>query len=97
MSDKKREDRKAATPPVDNPEWTDEDFARAKPASEVLGKEAATLLVRKRGRPAKLPEERKKQLTLRLSPDLRTAMRSSGAGWMNRAEKALRREFLKRA
>lgn len=97
MSDQKRKGRKADKLAVDNPEWTEEDFARARPASEVLGKEAATLLVRKRGRPAKSPEERKTQLTLRLSPDLRTAMRSSGAGWMNRAEKALRREFLKRA
>lgn len=97
MGNEKRKGRKSATPLVDNPEWTEDDFARARPASEVLGKEAATLLVRKRGRPAKPPEERKKQLTLRLSPDLRTAMRSSGTGWMNRAEKALRREFLKRA
>jgi len=93
MNEKRQE---AGTPHVDNPEWTAEDFARAKPASEVLGKEAAALLVRKRGRPAKPVEERKKQLTLRISPDLRTAMRSSGTGWMNRAEKALRREFLKR-
>lgn len=97
MSDEERKGRKAATLSDDNPEWTEEDFARAKPATEVLGNEVATLLVRKRGRPAKSPEERKKQLTLRLSPDLRTAMRSSGTGWMNRAEKALRREFLKRA
>lgn len=96
MSDEKREGRTAVVSPVDNPEWTEEDFARAKPASEVLGKEAAALLVRKRGRPTKPPGERKKQLTLRISPDLRTAMRSSGIGWMNRAEKALRREFLKR-
>ena len=78
MSDEKLKGRKTAAPPVDNPEWTEEDFARAKPASEVIGKEAAALLVRKRGRPPKLPEpeERKKQLTLRLSPDLRAAVRN---------------------
>ena len=96
MSDENPKGRKPIKPSDENPEWTEEDFARAKPASEVLGKEAA-ILIRKRGRPAKPPEERKKQLTLRISPDLRTAMRSSGAGWMSRAEKALRREFLKRA
>lgn len=97
MSDDKRQRRKAATPPDDNRGWAEEDVARAGSTSEVLGKQVATLFVRKRGRPAKPPEERKKQLTLRLSPDLRTAMRSSGTGWMNRAEKALRREFLNQA
>lgn len=30
----------------DNPEWTEEDFARARPASEVHGPEILTLLVR---------------------------------------------------
>lgn len=96
MNDEKAKGHKRIKPPADNPEWTEEDFSRARPASEVLGKEAAALLIRKRGRPAKPPEERKKQLALRISPDLRTAMRSSGTGWMSSAEKALRREFLKR-
>lgn len=97
MNGVKHRDHKPVEPDDDNPEWTDEDFARARPASEVLGHEIAAMLIRKRGRPAKPPEERKKQLTLRIAPDLRNAMRASGAGWMSRAEKALRREFLKRA
>jgi len=33
----------------ENPEWTDEMVARAKPASEVVGPEAAAALTRKRG------------------------------------------------
>ena len=32
----------------DNPEWTEADFARARPAGEIIGEEAARLLVRKR-------------------------------------------------
>lgn len=78
----------------DNPEWTESDFKRARPASEVLGPDAAAALVRVRGRPAKAPEERKRQVTLRLSPDLLEEMRSSGAGWQARAEAILRREFI---
>ncbi len=97
MNGVKNRDLKPVNPDDENPEWTNEDIARAKPASEILGHEVAATLIRKRGRPAKPPEEHKKQLTLRIAPELRNAMRASGAGWMSRAEKALRREFLKRA
>lgn len=30
----------------DNPEWTDDDFKRAKPTEQVVGKEAASILTR---------------------------------------------------
>lgn len=36
----------------DIPEWTDENFARARPASEIMPPEVMALLVRPRGRPA---------------------------------------------
>ena len=36
----------------DNPEWTAEDFRRARPANEVLGEEFAAKLVRKPPSPA---------------------------------------------
>ena len=96
MTGDKLRDRKAASIAVDkdNPEWTKADFARAKPASEVLGAKAAALLVRGRGRPAKAPGERKRQVTLRLAPDILEAARASGSGWQVRAEEVLRREFL---
>jgi len=81
----------------DNPVWTKADFARARPASEVHGAEIAAGFIRKRGRPAKPEAERKQQVTLRLSPDVRDAMRSAGPGWMGRAEAVLRREFTNRA
>jgi uncharacterized protein (DUF4415 family) len=75
----------------DNPEWTEEMFARARPASEVHGPELAVAMVRKRGRPALAPEARKQQVTLRLSPEVIEALKATGAGWQTRAEEALRR------
>lgn len=94
MSDEKLRDRRKAAIAEDNPEWTEADFARAKPASEALGPDAAALLVRPRGRPTKAPGERKRQVTMRIAPDLLEEMRSSGPGWQARAEAILRREFI---
>lgn len=79
----------------DNPEWTMDDFARARPASEILGATAAALLVRKGGRPPKPAEQRKQQVTLRLAPDLLTKLRAMGPGWQGKIEAVLRHEFLK--
>jgi uncharacterized protein (DUF4415 family) len=94
MSDEKRRGRKAAIPAKEKTEWTEADFARAKPARELLGRDAAAVLVRPRGRPAKAPDERKRQVTLRLSPDVLNAARATGPGWQTRADAALRREFV---
>lgn len=85
----------------DNPEWTEEDFARARPASEMFGPEVLANLIRGygkpiRGRPIKSPETRKRNVSLRLSPDVLDALRASGPGWQTRAEEMLR-EGLKRA
>jgi uncharacterized protein (DUF4415 family) len=54
-----------------------EDFERMKPA--------------RRGRPRKPTDERKRSVTLRLSPDVIEAYRSSGPGWHRRIDEALRR------
>lgn len=96
MSGDKLRDRKAASiaEDEDNPEWTEADFARARPAGVILPADVAARLVRGRGRPAKAPGERKQRVTLRLAPDLLEAARASGRGWQTRAEEALRREFL---
>lgn len=85
----------------DNPEWTDADFARARPASEIFGPEILDNLVRGRGkpirgRPAKPEGDRKRNVSLRLSPDVLDALRASGPGWQTRAEEMLR-EGLRRA
>ena len=77
-------------PPADfdeNPEWTEEDFAKARPASEVLPPEVAALLVRRRG-PQAAPT--KKAVTLRLDPDVLDKFRATGPGWQSRMNEALR-------
>lgn len=74
----------------DNPEWTKEDFARAKPASEVIGKDAAAALVRKPGRPKLARADRKQQVNMRFSPDLLEGLRNTGPGWQGRIEEVLR-------
>ena len=77
-------------PPPDfdeNPEWTDEMIAEARPASEVLPPEVAALLVRRRG-PQAAPT--KKAVTLRLDPDVLDKFKSTGPGWQSRMNEALR-------
>lgn len=77
----------------ENPEWTTGDLARARPASEIHGHSVTQSLVRKRGRPPKAEGERKKQVTLRLSPDVLTAARKTGPGWQARVDQVLRAAF----
>ena len=77
----------------DNPEWTREDMAKARPAAEVLPRligEKATqeLLRRGRGRPPK--EDRKVNQTLRIDPDVLDAYRQQGKGWQTRINQVLR-------
>jgi uncharacterized protein (DUF4415 family) len=70
----------------DNPEWTKDDFARAKPYSEMFPELAATL--RRRG-PQKTPT--KKAVSIRISPDVLEHYRSTGPGWQSRIDAALRK------
>lgn len=72
----------------ENPEWTEEDFANARPASEVLPPHLAAMLVRRRG-PQQAPT--KKPVTLRLDPDVLEKFRATGPGWQGRMNEALRR------
>ncbi len=86
-------DDRASKPDDDCPELTAEDFARARPASEVLpqliGEEAwQALLQRPRGRPAK--PDRKVNQTLRLDPDVLEAYRRQGPGWQTQINRVLR-------
>ena len=68
----------------DNPEWTANDFAKARPASEVL---PASLMRRVRGR-QKTPT--KERITIRLSRDVVGRFRKGGPGWQSRVDQALR-------
>lgn len=76
----------------DNPEWTAQDMARARPAMDVLpelfGTKAAKTMLRPRGRPR--AEVVKDRITIRLSPDVTAAFRASGEGWQTRMDAALK-------
>jgi uncharacterized protein (DUF4415 family) len=79
----------------ENPVWTEDMHARARPASEVHGAEFTALLIRPRGRPTLAESERKAKVNIRLSPDVVAALRATGAGWQTRADQVLRKAFVK--
>lgn len=77
----------------ENPEWTDEMFASARPARDVLREqfgEAATaeMLKPKGGRPKSASP--KVLLSVRYSPEVVEYFRSTGDGWQSRMDAALR-------
>lgn len=75
----------------ENPEWTVEDFSKARPASEVLPEifpKAVADAMLKRGRPRK--EVTKAPVNIRLSPDVVDAFRATGRGWQTRVDEALK-------
>jgi uncharacterized protein (DUF4415 family) len=80
----------------ENPEWTNEDFKHARPASavlpEIMGKDAADRMLKPRGRPK--ATETKTHINLRLDSDILDAFKATGPGWQTRINKALR-EWLK--
>jgi len=80
-------------PPIDfdeNPEWTEEDFAKAKSASKNQPPHVASALVRKRGRPTGSTSSTKRQIALRVDADVADSFRESGPGWQTRMNDALR-------
>src|SRR5882762_5397580 len=66
----------------ENPEWTQQDFAKAKPASEVLPPEVMAQFKNKGGRP--LIEYPKEAVKLRIDADVLAKFRQSGPGWQTR-------------
>ena len=71
----------------DAPEWTDEDWARARPAIEV-DPELVEQYLRTRGN-QKTPA--KELISLRIDADLAAHFRNSGPGWQTRLNDTLRR------
>jgi uncharacterized protein (DUF4415 family) len=76
----------------ENPEWTAEDFARARPASEMLprifGEKIAGEMLKPRGRPrVEFPKER---INIRLSHEVIEHFKGAGEGWQTRIDSALR-------
>ncbi len=74
----------------DCPELTEDFFAHARPAIEILSPDLYSKLTtgRRRG-PGKKPT--KVQVTLRLDQDVVERLRASGPGWQVRANQALRK------
>ena len=70
-----------------SPELTKEDFAKAKPFAEALPELAAS--IRKGRGPNKEPT--KKQVSLRLSPQVLDVYKAKGRGWQSRIDEDLRR------
>ena len=73
----------------DNPEWTKEDFARARPFSEMFPEMHASIK-RSRGRPK--VDNPKEAVTLRLSPDVVEKFKAAaGDEWRAKMANALKR------
>jgi len=72
----------------DNPEWTKKDFAKARPADEVLPPAVLSTFKHYRGpqkEPTKIP------VSIRLSREVVNYFKASGAGWQSRIDEALRK------
>lgn len=78
-------------PDAENPEWTDADFARARPVTDFP--ELTEILTRhgRLGRPPLPENQRKRRVTLHLDPDVLDRLKEGGRGWQTRANAALRR------
>lgn len=72
-------------------EWTDEDMAQARPATEVLPADVLAAFdgARKRGRP--VAASTKVKVMLRIDPEVVEAYRKAGPGWQTRMNEDLRR------
>ena len=75
----------------DNPEWTEADFARARPGSEVLPPEILEAFKRFRGRPKGSMSSTKSLVSLRLDNDVLEKFKAAGPGWQTRINEALRK------
>ena len=72
----------------DNSEWTEEDFARARPFREMFPDLAASI-DRARGRPRSA--QPKKQISIRLDEEVVDKFKATGKGWQARINEALRK------
>ena len=80
-------DRKPPLVDDENPEWTDEDFARARPITD-FPHLAAAFPKSKGGRPR---GSNKQAVSLRLDREVLEKFRATGPGWQSRINEALRR------
>jgi uncharacterized protein (DUF4415 family) len=74
----------------DNPEWTEEDFARARPAREVLPRGLYEALVRESER-RRSGGGQARRVSRRLDAEVVERLRAGGRGWQARANAILRK------
>lgn len=83
----------------ENPQWTPEDFARARPAPQSLPRIFSAVavegLLRARGRPRL--DKPKERINIRLSHEVVEHFRATGEGWQSRIDEALREVVSKQA
>lgn len=72
----------------DNPEWTEEDFAKARSPQEALPPEVLANFKRIRG-PQRGPT--KKAVSIRLSPEVVEHFKAGGPGWQSRINETLKK------
>jgi uncharacterized protein (DUF4415 family) len=82
-----RHKKTTTVPDEENPEWTKDDFSRARPASAVVP-EVVAAYRRFRG-PQKRPTKR--LVSLRLDPEVIEHFRARGPGWQARINNTLRK------
>ncbi|MFC3703289.1 BrnA antitoxin family protein [Devosia honganensis] len=73
---------------ADNPEWTEADFQRARPAHEVLPEQVLKAFPKTRGpqaAPKKIP------VSIRLSPEVVERFKAQGPGWQTRIDDILKK------
>jgi uncharacterized protein (DUF4415 family) len=92
----KKDNDRASRPDEDNPKLTAADFAKARPASEMLprfiGEQATPELLRRGpGRPPKADKEVNR--TLRLDAHVLEVFRQEGSGWQTRINEVLRQHM----
>lgn len=73
-------------PDIENPEWTDEMFARAKKAAEIT--ELQSVLKASRGRPK--AEVTKSAVTIRYDQQVLDYFKATGKGWQTRMNEVLK-------
>ncbi len=75
----------------DNPEWTKDDFSRARKAREVLpeifGAPTAATMLKPRGRPKS--GKARTSISLRLPPETLARWKATGPGWQTRMAETL--------
>lgn len=72
----------------ENPEWTEQDFANARPPEEILPPEILAQFKNTRG-PQKAPT--KVPVSIRLSADVVEHYKATGPGWQSRIDETLRK------